>query len=244
MYTYLTEQLNTLFEPVTVLRDDPSEGKSLTRVRHKTTHRDFVLRQFRGDAQCYQKLLSVKSPYLPEVFEAAADGDRVMVLEEYIEGDLVSDMLKDTLFSEKETVSIVLDICQALQILHQRDIIHRDVKPENIILRGSKAVLIDLDAARIHRSETDTDEPMPDFGDTHILGTTGFASPEQYGLFQADGRSDIFSLGVTMNYLLTGKHPSQETYKGRLGWIIGRATNLQPAKRFQTVQELMEVITL
>ena len=112
--------------------------------------------------------------------------------------------------------------------------VHRDIKPENVILRGGDAVLIDFDAARIHKPQAETD--------TQVLGTTGFAAPEQYGLGQSDARTDIYSLGVLMNVMLTGQHPSKKLAEGRIGRIIQRCTQVNPAKRYQTVLHLMEVL--
>ena len=75
-----------------------------------------------------------------------------------------------------------------------------------------------------------------------LLGTTGYAAPEQDGLTQTDGRADIYSLGVTMNVMLTGKHPSQGLVKGHLGRVIQRCTMLAPEKRYQTVLDVMEAL--
>ena len=96
-------------------------------------------------------------------------------------------------------------MCKALWVLHSLGAVHRDVKPENIILRGSEAVLIDFDAARLYKPE--------ESGDTQVLGTTGFAAPEQYGLSQTDRRADIYAVGILMNVMLTGEHPSG-------GWLL------------------------
>ena len=112
--------------------------------------------------------------------------------------------------------------------------VHRDVKPENIILRGDNAVLIDFNAARLHKPEASAD--------TQILGTVGFAAPEQYGLSQSDLRSDIYSLGVLINVMLTGEHPSKKLVEGRMGRVVQRCTQVNPAKRYQTILSLMEAI--
>ena len=69
----------------------------------------------------------------------------------------------------------------------------------NVILQGGEAVLVDFDASRIMKPELHSD--------TVILGTTGYAAPEQFGLSQTDGRADIYSLGVLLNVMLTGQHP-------------------------------------
>lgn len=235
MYDFFEKQLQEHFSVVDVYHQSPE--KAIIRLRHNTTKTDFVMRKFEGDASCYQKLLTIKSPFLPEVFEVAAKDRSVLVLEEFIEGDPLSKMLEGSLFNEKETRAIVTDVCQALSILHSLEIIHRDIKPENIILRGSNAVLLDFDAARISKKEE------PNATDTHVLGTTGFAAPEQYGISQTDGRADIFALGITMNLMMTGKHPSQELAPGRLGKIISRCIMVQPSKRYQTAEKIMEVLT-
>ena len=79
--------------------------------------------------------------------------------------------------------------------------VHRDVKDSNVILRGSDAVLIDFDASRIVKPECPAD--------TVILGTTGYAAPEQFGLSQTDGRADIYSLGVLLPGLARKELPAQ-----------------------------------
>ena len=112
--------------------------------------------------------------------------------------------------------------------------VHRDIKPENVIIRGSEAILIDFDASRIFKSGINQD--------TQILGTTGYAAPEQYGITQTDERADIYSLGVLLNIMLTGKHPSKELAIGRLGHIVQKCTMVNPKKRYKSVLYLMEAL--
>lgn len=171
---------------------------------------------------------------LPVIFEVAEGPDENLVLEEFIEGDMLGFLLQGGLFSPEETRRIIRQICQALWVLHSMDAVHRDIKPENVILRGSDAVLIDFDAARLHKPENETD--------TQVLGTTGFAAPEQYGLSQSDTRADIYSLGILINVMLTGKHPSKELAGGRLGQVVQRCTRVNPAKRYKNVLRLMAAL--
>ena len=91
-----------------------------------------------------------------------------------------------------------------------------------------------FDASRIFKSDTNQD--------TQILGTTGYAAPEQYGIAQTDERADIYSLGVLLNIMLTGKHPSKELASGRLGRIVQKCTMVNPKKRYKSVLYLMEAL--
>lgn len=142
--------------------------------------------------------------------------------------------MQDALFSVEETRQIVTQICRALWVLHDMDAVHRDIKPENVILRGADAILIDFDAARLHKPEHEND--------TQVLGTTGFAAPEQYGLSQTDIRSDIYSLGILINVILTGKHPSKKLAGGKMGRVVERCTRVNPQKRYPNVLRLMEAL--
>ena len=78
--------------------------------------------------------------------------------------------------------------------------------------------------------------------DTVALGTKGYAAPEQYGISQTDGRADIYALGITMNLMLTGKHPSEQLASGDMGRIISRCTMVHPDKRYKNIVRLMEAL--
>lgn len=207
---------------------------SVILVRHKETKTPYIFREFEGNAEVCRKLLFVACPNLPRIYEAAEKDGRAAVLEEYIEGDNMQEMLKGALFSERETRQIVRDLCNGLWVLHKLGAVHRDIKPENVILRGEQAVLIDFDASRVFKRDQTAD--------TVVLGTTGFAAPEQYGMGQSDNRSDIYSLGVLMNVMLTGQHPSRRLAPGKYGRIVRKCTMTNPAGRYQTVFNLMEVL--
>ena len=229
-YTWLSEALNQDFESVKLLKESPRG--SVTLVRHRESGKKFVLRSFEGNAEVYQKLLNYTCPNLPQIYEVASEGGRNLVLEEYIQGDNMGQMLRETLFSPKETRRILRQLGTALWVLHSMGAIHRDVKPENIVLRGNEAVLIDFDAARIYKSGGEND--------TQVLGTIGYAAPEQYGFSQSDACSDIYSLGILMNVMLTGKHPSSQLAPGRFGRIVTRCTQITPKKRYKNVLRLLD----
>ena len=232
MYSWLSEQLRTEFEVVRLLKERPRGSVRL--IRHNAGGNQFILRHFQGNGEVYRRLLSCSCRYLPLVYEAAEQDGENIVIEEFVQGDTLDFLLKEALFSPQETKQTIKQLCQGLWVLHSMAAVHRDIKPENVILRENDAVLIDFDAARLHKPQAEAD--------TQILGTTGFAAPEQYGLGQSDTRTDIYSLGVLMNVMLTGQHPSKKLAEGRLGRIIQRCTQINPAKRYKNVLHLMEAL--
>ena len=232
MYRWLDKQLHEKFQEERLLKRSPRGSVHL--LRHEAGGQRFVLRRFTGNAEVYRRLLHCTCRNLPAVYEVASQGEEHLILEEYIQGDNLGDLLQGALFTVEETRSVVDQVCRALWVLHDLAAVHRDVKPENIILRGSEAVLIDFDAARLYKPEEDTD--------TQVLGTAGFAAPEQYGLSQSDTRTDIYATGILINVMLTGEHPSKKLAEGRMGRIVTRCTQVNPKKRYQSVLQLMEAL--
>lgn len=232
LYESFLEAVTTEFDTLHVLKQSPRGTVSV--VRHKKSGTRYVFRRYSGSGEVYRRLLPVLCPHLPQIMEAAEQDGQTAVLEEYVQGDTLAELLMGARLTEREARQVTMQLCQALHVLHSMGAVHRDVKPENVILRGSDAVLIDFDAARIYKDESESD--------TQVLGTTGFAAPEQYGIFQSDERADIFSLGVLLNIMLTGKHPSREMAAGKMGRIVRKCTMTAPEQRYQSARALMEVL--
>ena len=232
LYESFLEAVTTEYDTLRVLKQSPRGTVSV--VRHKKSGTRYVFRCYSGSGEVYRRLLPVLCPHLPQIMEAAEQDGQTAVLEEYVQGDTLAELLMGARLTEREARQVTMQLCQALHVLHSMGAVHRDVKPENVILRGSDAVLIDFDAARIYKDESESD--------TQVLGTTGFAAPEQYGIFQSDERADIFSLGVLLNIMLTGKHPSREMAAGKMGRIVRKCTMTAPEQRYQSARALMEVL--
>ena len=232
LYESFLEAVTTEYDTLRVLKQSPRGTVSV--VRHKKSGTRYVFRRYSGSGEVYRRLLPVLCPHLPQIMEAAEQDGQTAVLEEYVQGDTLAELLMGARLTEREARQVTMQLCQALHVLHSMGAVHRDVKPENVILRGSDAVLIDFDAARIYKVASESD--------TQVLGTTGFAAPEQYGIFQSDERADIFSLGVLLNIMLTGKHPSREMAAGKLGRIVRKCTMTAPEQRYQSARALMEVL--
>ena len=232
LYEYTLNTIRDCFLAEKVLRK--TEEGSIVRLRHRNSHKLYICREFKGNADALRKLIGVNCAHLPRVFEAVSDGTRAIVLEEYIPGDNLSGLCSGRELDPDQVRSIALDVCDALYVLHSLGLVHRDVKPENVLLDSSRSVLIDYNTVR----EASVDKNQA--SDTRILGTMGYAPPEQYGLSQTDRTADIFALGVLINVLLTGKHPSIRLASGRWGRIVSRCTMTSPRKRYQTVQAVRE----
>ena len=232
LYESFLEAVTTEYDTLRVLKQSPRGTVSV--VRHKKSGTRYIFRRYSGSGEVYRRLLPVLCPHLPQIMEAAEQDGQTAVLEEYVQGDTLAELLMGARLTEREARQVTMQLCQALHVLHSMGAVHRDVKPENVILRGSDTVLIDFDAARIYKDESESD--------TQVLGTTGFAAPEQYGIFQSDERADIFSLGVLLNIMLTGKHPSREMAAGKMGRIVRKCTMTAPEQRYQSARALMEVL--
>lgn len=203
-------------------------------VRHKETAIRYVYRAFEGNGEVYRNLMEVSSPYLPKIYKVMEQDDWVFVLEEYISGDTLAFLLEEKPLPLNYVKEIAAQICSALEVLHSHNMVHRDVKPGNIIIRGSQAVLIDFDTSRVVKPENHSD--------TQVMGTTGYAAPEQYGFSQTDARADIYAMGILINEMLTNQHPSKLLTDGPLRLVIEKCIEVNVDKRYASATELQAAI--
>lgn len=214
------------------IKSDGQNGVAVARDNERGDRH--IYRTFVGSCEVYKKLMEADCPNLPTIEAAEEKNGRAYVLEEYIPGDTLDYVLDGGPLTEDQTRSIAVQICRALETIHSLGAVHRDVKPDNILLHGDEAVLIDFDVSRLLKPERDTD--------TQVMGTTGYAAPEQYGLAQTDARSDIYALGVVINEMLTGKHPSTSLTEGSLRTIVEKCIEVNADKRFSSAAELRKAL--
>ena len=204
------------------------------RLRHKELGRDIVMRQLPHPVAAYTTLADILCENLPQVYDIIDTDDGQVVLEEYVDGITVAELAECGRIRYAQAVKILRGVCHALSVLHEKGFVHRDVKPENVVVRpNGQAVLVDLNISR----------KVSNAGrDTMIMGTVGYASPEQLGLTQSDARTDIYACGVLLNVMLTGKHPSEQLARGRAGRIVRRCTAVNPNDRYPSAKRLAQAL--
>lgn len=178
------------------------------------------VRRYREISQeLFRRIRGVSCPYLERLVERSEDENGAYFISEYVEGTPASERA----FSENEAVKLLLELCAAIKALHRAGVIHRDIKPSNIICGNDGHIrLIDFDSARLWVEFQSRD--------TEILGTGGYAAPEQYGFMQTDDRSDIYAFGVTMEEIL-----GENAEKPKFRRIIRRCTQFDPDRRYRDI---------
>ena len=189
----------------------------------------------------YEQLASVRIEGVPAVKECVADDGKLIVVEEYVQGRSLKQVLDEHgLLNEEQAYEIAVQLVDILVRLHQLEpaIVHRDIKPSNIIIEKNGHVnLIDFNAAR--HVNADKNE------DTRMLGTVYFAAPEQFGFGQSDERTDIYGLGATINYIMTGDKPGAGIAECIFSDILKKKCLMVDAKdRYQSAEELRGVLDM
>ena len=178
---------------------------------------------------------------LPHIEATYEMPDEFIVVYDYVPGETVEQLVegRDKLDPSKAR-QLIDEVCQAVSKLHAHDIVHRDITPSNVVVAADGAHLIDFGTARLGSEDAKGNEDQ--------LGTWGFAAPEQYGFAKTDARSDVYSIGRLLGYLLMGVHPEdKEGYEEALASpdvpndlrsVILKATEFEPSARYQSAAEL------
>ncbi len=199
-------------------------------------------------------------PHIAPLHESGQAGAFLYYTMPFIEGGSLRDRLNAGPLPVAEALGLGIEVADALGYAHGRGIVHRDVKPENILLPGGHAVIVDFGIARAI-SAASTEEPITETG--LIVGTASYVSPEQAAGEALDGRSDLYSLGCVVYEMLAGDPPyggaSTQAVIARhlaapvpdlcimrpeappsLAAVLRRALAKAPGDRFSTAGEMAE----
>ncbi len=210
---------------------------------------------------------AIDHPYACSIYEIGkTHAGRPFIVMEYIEGTSLRSRLRRGPLSVADTLRIALEVIEALQTAHEKGIVHRDLKPENIMLTNrGHAKILDFGLAE-SLEDAQCTAPGDDSAPTRRFdpaGTLGYMAPEQIRGEPPDCRSDVFSLGIVLHEMLTGRHPykrrtSIETAASVLNDeplplkipsdeiprylmnILSRMLEKDPSRRFQSMREIGE----
>lgn len=225
LFVWNIEELKQLNESSTIVRDIQS-GEIMIKKRLDNINADIM-----------KKLCTIRHRNLAAVIKVTEENGTFYSYSEFVPGRSIQSYIDEgKKFTEEEALKITIGICDGLEVLHANGIIHRDITAANIILSYDGNVkIIDYGIARTAKENATRD--------TYILGTAGYAAPEQFGFSQTDERTDIYAVGVLLNILLTGKFPNEEMCTGKFKKIVKRCTLIDSSDRFSSVSELKSSLT-
>lgn len=215
----------------------------------------YAVKESRMDPRWYNRLMieakvlgELDHPRLPRIRKLFLSGDRkyFYIVLEFVEGTNLAKLLKEKHLHlpYDEVIDYATQICELLQFLHDRNIVYKDLKPSNVMVdKRNNAKLIDFGLARKYGNG--------ESGDQVRMGTVGFAAPELFQGSRTDARTDLFSLGAMLYFLLSGGKYVQERNKpvrkmlrkfpGKLTKCIEELVREDPKNRIQSAREV-EVI--
>ena len=173
----------------------------------------------------YEHLKNNPVKGIPKIIDISESDNILTVIEEYVAGVSLRECIDNKDLNEEEIRLIISDLCDILSKLHSMDppIVHRDIKPSNIIISPSgHIVLTDFNVAK-HYSRSDAD--------TVLLGTNGYAAPEQYGFGSSTPQSDIYSTGILLKEMCETLPKKDATFNR----IIKKCTMIDPSRRYSDV---------
>jgi serine/threonine protein kinase len=221
----------------------------------RMTSDDFV-RRFMKEAQAIGRL---SHPNIVTIYDVGQDNNSIYIAMEFLEGSPLNEIIDSGLMPCEQVVTLGIQVADALHYASRKGIIHRDIKPTNIIISlDGQAKLTDFGIARI---ENPLDQQQTQIGE--ILGTPAYMSPEQAKGQNVDKSTDLFSLGIILYELCTGRRPFagdsmmaifREIMKtepadptminpaipSALAAVIMKSLRKKPAERFQSGKEMAE----
>ncbi len=181
----------------------------------------FVPDHIRGDGTARERLLreataasKLSHANIVSLYDIGEDAGRDFIVMEYVDGRSLGDMIANDDLTLTQTVDLASQICRALAAAHSNDVIHRDIKSDNILVTtDGKVKVLDFGLAKIEGQSRLT-------ADGSTVGTVAFMSPEQLRGEQVDQRSDLFSLGVLLYDMVTGRKPFQGEHRAAVSYSI------------------------
>lgn len=231
--------------------------KQLKPVAQDPKIQNLITERFQKEAEILASL-GKNNSQIPKLYDYFTEAEQFYLVQEWIEGETLSNLIKfEGVFSENKVRNILISILSILDYIHSNKIIHRDIKPNNIILRFSDDLPVLIDFGAVKETMRTTIDPEGNLSSSIIVGTPGFMPSEQ-----AIGRpvysSDLYALGLVGIYLLTGKVPQDletDPQTGEIVWhqyssqissslvtTVDRAIRYHPRDRFSTAAQMLNAL--
>jgi serine/threonine-protein kinase len=241
---------------VYLARDQTLDRQVAVKVmHHEMSEQADQQERFRQEARSVAK---ISHPNVVSVIDAGEDGGHPYIVFEYVEGETLKQRIaRDGALDPQEAIAYAIEVARGLAVAHGRQMVHRDIKPQNILIDAEgRAKLTDFGISRQLEEDGMT-------ATGRVLGTTDYVSPEQAMGRQVDPRSDVYSLGVVLYEMLLGqvpfqadsqvgvamKHVNEELpdvqrrrpeLSAALALVVERSTAKDPAERYQHVGEMID----
>jgi serine/threonine-protein kinase len=254
--TYLAEDTHR-FHEYCVLKEFAPQVQG-TEALHKAEE------LFEREAGILHKLQHPQIPRFRELFQADWQGKRrLFLVQDYVEGETYQALLRSRQaqgygFTEAEVIQLLVQLLPVLDYIHRCGVIHRDISPDNLILRSADGlpVLIDFGGVKQAAAEVNSQLRRAIAAPANVtrLGKAGYAPSEQMDHGEVSPHSDLYALAATVLVLLTGKEPQdllvgnrrqwqrQVTVSPKLANMLNRMLDPYPSKRYQSAQEVMQAL--
>lgn len=203
-------------------------------VQHQDTDKIYVKKILNiYNMDVYKELATHPICGVPRIIDYFECNDQLILIEDYISGRSLDELLHTHALSLDDIIHYGIELCSILSKLHslQPPIVHRDIKPSNIIITEyNHVVLLDFNAAKFFSDSTSSD--------TVLLGTKGYAAPEQYGFGTSSPKTDIYTLGILLKELTS----TLQHIPTALSKIIEKCTKLNPSDRYDTIDDLSNAL--
>ncbi len=260
--TYLAEDINRFNEPCVLKEFAPQAQGSYALQKAEEL--------FEREAGVLYKLRHPQIPQFRELFRAQVDGKgRLFLVQDFVDGQTYHALLNDRRrqgqrFSEAEATQLLLQILPILAYIHQFGVIHRDISPDNLMLRRADALPVLIDFGGVKQVAAAVESQLasdPAHANSSApgtrLGKIGYAPDEQMQMGVATPSSDLYALGVTVLVLLTGREPRDLLDANTLTWTWEREVSLsphlaavmhkllahRPHDRYQSARDVLQALT-
>lgn len=211
-----------------------NETHNIFLVQHQDTHKIYVKKILTVyNIDIYKELSTHPICGIPKIVDYYENENQLILIEHYISGQSLEDIIATETLDLQTIIHYALELCDIFEKLHNLNppIVHRDIKPSNIIItEHNHVVLIDFNAAK-HFSDSST-------SDTILLGTKGYAAPEQYGFGSSSPKTDIYGMGILLKELTSSLPDIPPAFMK----IIEKCIQINPSDRYNTMVELKNAL--